>query len=155
MASLALLLAPGALFGVGLVLTRDEIVFPLTHVGVIGVAGILATMAGVGDWWYHASGLRVIGPRERRTELLALGAGGLPLFLLMAAASVLPHPRTLLLPVLGFVIVITLLIEHDERLYHTRCGRLETLFHRVLVGGQAIAWSAWAHWCFVERVADA
>jgi len=151
-ASLVLLFAPGGLFAIGLIVLREQAVAAAFHVAVIGVAGVVATAAGVCDWWYHASGRRVVGQRERRTELVALGAGGVPLFGLMAAASVVDAPLVLLAPVLLVVAFIAAAIAHDERRYHVRCSALETAFHRVLVGGMTVAWLAWAHWCFVERV---
>lgn len=150
-----LLLTPGALFGLGLLALPADRSPLLAHVIVIGVAGILATAAGAGDWWYHATGRRVIGPRERRTELIALVFGGGPLFGLMAAASLVTSPLRLVVPVILVVAVIAALVVHDERRYHARCTRFETALHRVLVGGQSIAFLAWAHWCFVERVASA
>ena len=48
----------------------------------------VATVAGWLDWRYHRSGKTVIGRAEHHSELVALAGGGLPLFVLMAAASV-------------------------------------------------------------------
>jgi len=154
-ASLAFLVAPGALFAAGLVVLGERWPIDPAHVAAIAVSGGAATAAGAADWWYHTTGRRVVGPRERRTELVALGADGLPLFALMAAASLVAAPLRLLLPVLLVVGVIAALVVHDETRYHARCTRLETTLHRVLVGGQATAWLVWAHWCFVARVTGA
>ncbi len=153
--TLGLLLAPGALFAGLLVALPERWAGAAAHVVVIGVAGGIATAAGAADWWWHATGRRVVGPRERRVELIALAGGGLPLFALMVVASVVERPLPLLAPVLAVVAVIAALVLHDERRWHARCAPLETLFHRVLVTGQAVAWLAWAHWCFVERAAGA
>jgi hypothetical protein len=46
------------------------------------------------------------------------------------------------------------MICYDEFVFHRkRCGRYETMLHRLLVFGNGIAWLAWMHWCFVrERI---
>src|SRR5436305_1488931 len=82
----------------------------------------------------HRSGRAAIGRAERHSELVALAGGGLPLFALMAAASVLPRPQVLLIPILVAVLFTAAMICYDEFVYHRkRCGRYETALHRLLV----------------------
>jgi hypothetical protein len=121
---------------------------------LLAVSGGSATLAGIGDWLYHRLMTKcAISGKERRCELLALAAGGVPVFLMMLAASVSARPLQWLLPVLVGVLFTTALICYDEFIFHRkRCQKLETRLHRVLVFGNGIAWLAWAHWCFVERV---
>jgi hypothetical protein len=161
--TLAALFLPGALFGLGLLLVRDQPRFAWLsslslypwELWVILVSGLVATTAGVLDWRYHRSGRTVVGAAEHRSELLALAAGGVPLFVLMAVASVLPRPRVLLLPILVIVLFTAALICYDEFVFHRkRCGAYETLLHRLLVFGNGLAWLAWTHWCFVRGGAD-
>ena len=77
--------------------------------------------------------------------------GGVPLFVLMSAASVYRRPELFLVPVFIVVIVTTLLVGYDEFVFHRkRCGRLETLMHRALTVGTGLAFLAWAHWCCVR-----
>jgi hypothetical protein len=117
----------------------------------LAVCGLVATAAGVADWRYHRSGLTHVGPAEHRSELLALVTGGLPLFALMAAASVAERPAAYLLPILLVVLYTAALICFDEFVFHRRrCGRYETLLHRLLVFGNGLGWLAWMHWCFVR-----
>jgi hypothetical protein len=162
--SLVALLLPGVLFGLGLFLVRDQPrygwLFSLSEYPgefwVILVAGGIATMAGILDWRYHRSGKTAIGRPEHRSELAALAGGGLPLFVLMAIASVLSRPQVLLVPVLIAVLLTTVMICYDEFVFHRkRCGAYETLLHRLLVFGQGTAWLAWVHWCFVKGGAHA
>jgi hypothetical protein len=83
--------------------------------------------------------------------VLALACGGVPLFVLMSATSVIHRPNVLLLPIIIIAIFTTALICYDEFVFHRkRCGRFETLTHRALVFGNAIAWLAWMNWCFVR-----
>ena len=98
--SLAALFLPGALFGLGVLLVRDHprfvwlssvALFPW-ELWVLLTSGVVATTAGVLDWRYHRSGKTVGGAAEHRSELLALAGGGVPLFVLMAAASVVAAP---------------------------------------------------------------
>lgn len=120
---------------------------------VLLVAGTAATLAGLGDWLFHRLVAKcLISRKERRCELLALAGGGVPVFVMMLAASVSANPLQWLLPVMIGVLVTTALICYDEFIFHRkRCQKLETRLHRVLVFGNGIAWLAWAHWCFVER----
>lgn len=159
-ANLLASLTPGVLFSVALgVLSRQPrfawLTEPSRHpweLWVVALAGTAATVAGVADWVYHrTAGLRV-GPNEHRAELLALAGGGLPLFLLMCAASVAPRPQVFLLPVLVVLMGTVALICYDEFVFHRRrCGRLEALLHRTLLAGHAAAFLAWAHFCFVRE----
>lgn len=158
--TLVALLVPGLLFALGLFLVRDQPPFRwLQAVGeypaelwIIAVCGVVATAAGAADWAFHRSGRTAIGAPEHHSELLALAGGGLPLFLLMAAASVIPRPLILLIPVLVVALFTTVAICYDEFVFHRkRCGLYETVLHRLLVFGNGIAWLAWAHWCFVRE----
>ncbi len=159
LALLALVL-PGLLFGLGLLLVRDHPRFAwLASVGlypwefwVLLTSGAVATVAGWLDWRYHRSGKTAVGGAEHRSELVALAGGGLPLFVLMAAASVVPRPQPLLIPVIVVVLFTAVMICYDEFVFHRkRCGRYETLLHRLLVFGNGLAWLAWVHWCFVRE----
>jgi hypothetical protein len=116
----------------------------------IGVCGSVATVAGAVDWWIHRSGTTVVGRREHRAHVAALGFGGVPLFVLMAVASVVPRPLTLLLPTMVVLVATVAMVCYDEFLFHRRCGRVETLTHRLLTFGNGLAFLAWAHWCFVR-----
>jgi hypothetical protein len=158
--TLVALFAPGILFGVELLLVRDTPRFEWLstfaaypwELWAVAVCGSIATLAGVGDWAFHRSGKTTIGRKEHHSELLALAGGGVPLFVLMSVASVLDRPALVLLPVIVVVLFITTLICYDEFLFHRkRCGRYETVLHRLLVFGNGLAWLAWAHWCFVRE----
>ncbi|HCU25792.1 MAG TPA: hypothetical protein DF383_12310 [Deltaproteobacteria bacterium] len=162
MLSLIALLLPGAGFALGLCRLRSDPRFAWLHslrqwpweLWLIAGAGFLATLGGIADWAYHRWSGVPIGSRERFYELMALVFGGLPLFVLMAMASVSPHPGNFLLPVLVVLLFTASLICFDEFVFHRRrCRRLETLMHRFLVFGYAVAWLAWAHWCFVRPLA--
>jgi hypothetical protein len=157
--TLLALFLPGVLFGLGLLLVRDRpgffwlssaAAYPWEFWAVLA-SGVVATAAGVLDWCYHRSGRTVVGAAEHRSELAALAGGGVPLFVLMAAASVLPRPQPLLLPILAVVLLTAALICYDEFVFHRkRCGAYETTLHRLLVFGNGLAWLAWMHWCFVR-----
>lgn len=114
---------------------------------VVAACGTAATAAGALDWWYHRAIAKcAISAKERRCELLALAAGGAPVFALMLGASASVHPLHWLMPVLVFVLLTTALICYDEFIFHRkRCQRFETVLHRVLVFGNGAAWLAWAH----------
>jgi hypothetical protein len=161
--TLIALFVPGVLFVVGLFLLRDHPRLRwLQSVGeypwelwVIAACGCVATAAGVADWRYHRSGKTVVGRKEHQSELAALGVGGVPLFVLMAFASVMAHPGPLLIPVIVVALFTAVLICYDEFVFHRkRCGRYETLLHRLLVLGNTLAWLAWTHWCFVRERLD-
>jgi hypothetical protein len=160
--SLIALLVPAAGMGLALWLARDRPGYEWLAAGrwpwqlwLLALAGGAATAAGLGDWLYHRVMTRcAISRGERRCELLALAAGGIPVFVMMLAASVSARPLQWLLPVMAGVIFTTALICYDEFIFHRkRCQKLETRLHRVLVFGNGAAWMAWAHWCFVERAA--
>jgi hypothetical protein len=152
------MLVPAALFPLGLVLLRGDARFawlarPADYpweFWAVAVCGSVATFAGIADWRVHRSGTTVVGAREHRAHVAALGAGGVPLFGLMAAASLSPRPLALLLPTLVVLVFTVVLICYDEFLFHRRCGAFENLMHRLLTFGNGLAFLAWAHWCFVR-----
>jgi len=159
-ASLIALLVPAIGMAVALWLAHSRLGFEWLFAGdwpwqlwVLAVCGTAATLAGIGDWLYHRLMAKcAISRKERQCELLALAGGGVPVFLMMLAASVSDRPLQWLLPVMVAVIFTTALICYDEFIFHRkRCQKLETRLHRVLVFGNGVAWLAWAHWCFVER----
>jgi hypothetical protein len=153
------LFLPGLLFGLGLFLVHNQPryswlssirLYPWELWGLL-VSGTIATVAGLLDWRYHRSGKTVVGRAEHHSELVALAGGGLPLFMLMAVASVVSRPQLLLVPVLLVVLFTAVVISYDEFVFHRkRCGGYETMLHRLLVFGNGIAWLAWMHWCFVR-----
>lgn len=158
--SLVALLVPAMGMAVALWAVRDRPGYQWVAGGawpwqlwLLAFSGGAATLAGIGDWLYHRLMTKcAISRKERRCELLALAAGGVPVFLMMLAASVSARPLQWLLPVLVGVLFTTALICYDEFIFHRkRCQKLETRLHRVLVFGNGLAWLAWAHWCFVER----
>jgi hypothetical protein len=126
--------------------------YPQHYPWELWVASITATIAvagGLADWRYHRQGKRKITAIERRYESMAL-AGGVPLFILMAAATLSTQPNQFLIPVLIIVLYMTVLICYDEFIFHRGCKPIETLMHRMLVFGNGAAWLTWAHWCFVR-----
>ena len=160
-ASLFAQFIPGVLFVAGLYLLRDHARFRWLsdlreypwEFWVIALCGTVATVAGYADWRYHRSGKTAIGREEHHSELMALACGGVPLFLLMATASAIDRPGLLLVPVIVVLVFTVVMICFDEFVFHRkRCGRYETMLHRLLVFGHGIAWLAWANWCFVRGV---
>jgi hypothetical protein len=67
----------------------------------IGICGIIATSGGVLDWQYHRNPLNMkIPKKERDAEAVALGLGGLPMFVLMWLAMVTQYKSALLIPII-------------------------------------------------------
>ena len=121
---------------------------------IMAIAGTTATCAGLLDWRFHRNGGRRIAPAERRAELQALSLG-LPLFALLTLVSG-PFPlRALLVPIVAIALGMTALIVFDEVRFHRSCGRLETLLHRLLVGGNGLAFLAWLAWCAEREAGNA
>lgn len=156
--ALAAMLAPALLFPMLLALAsqserfaflRSPATWPV-ELWTIALSGTIATVGGLFDWRYHRSGETAVGRAEHRAHVLALAAGGLPLFALMTAASVVARPALLLVPIVVVGLSTTVLICYDEFAFHRRCGRFETLTHRALVLGNGLAWLAWLHWLFVR-----
>jgi len=153
-------LTPGIIFTFGLLFLRTNRNFlwlnsPSKYpwqLWSMAISGILATSAGVGDWFYHQyKGGCIVCPLERKYETLALLGGGVPLFFFMCTASLSSKPTAFLIPVLVLVLFTTVLICYDEFVFHRRrCLPWETLLHRILVVGQATAWLAWMHWCYAR-----
>jgi hypothetical protein len=157
-AALLAMLVPAVGFPLGLFVLRDHPRFdwlgePSSYpweFWAVAVCGSAATLGGMLDWGFHRSGETVVGRREHRAHLLALATGGVPLFALMAAASLSPRPVQFLLPVLITLIYTVVMVCYDEFVFHRRCGRYESLTHRLLTVGNGLAFLAWAHWCFVQ-----
>ena len=114
-------------------------------------AGTVATLGGILDCASIVRGETVVGRREHRAHLMALAGGGVPLFALMAAASLGRRPARFLVPVFVVLIYTVVMICYDEYVFHRRCGRFETLTHRLLTVGNVLAFLAWVHWCFVRE----
>ncbi len=156
--ALAAMLVPAVLFPLGLFLVRGDPRFAWLgdlraypwELWAVAVCGTAATLGGVLDWRFHRTGETVVGRGEHRAHLLALAGGGVPLFALMAAASVSARPMRFLIPVLVVLICTVVMICYDEFIFHRRCGRFETFAHRLLTCGNGLAFVAWAHWCFVR-----
>lgn len=153
--SLILLILPGAAFSWGLVHISgrpgyvdlsDWHSVPWS-LWIIGVCGTLATVAGLLDLHYHVSGRRLVSSKERHGELIALGLGGAPLFVLMLAASAASEPRRFLTPILILSMFTVVMVCFDEFVHHRRaCTRYEATLHRVLVFGNGAAFLAWFQW---------
>src|SRR5437870_1924354 len=82
--TLAALFVPALLFVAGLFLLRDHPRFTWLRdlsaypweFWAVGLCGAVATLAGIADYCYHRSGRTTVGAAEHRSEMLALGAGG-------------------------------------------------------------------------------
>ncbi|HEY6899342.1 MAG TPA: hypothetical protein VI233_01815 [Puia sp.] len=156
--SLVLLFVPALLFGLLLILYRDNgklrlsSAFPYLswQFGAIALFGIVATLGGVLDWRFHRNNLGMKLPKkERAAEAAALGLGGLPMFLLMWFAMLSAHPSYFLIPILVVLIYTVVAISYDEFVFHIkRCGRLEHTYHRMLIFGNGLAWIAWFHFIY-------
>lgn len=152
-------LTPGVVFAIGLVVASFGTRFawlrgsPLRYpweLWVIAIAGGAASLAGILDWRLHRRLGVAIGAPERRAERIALVLGGLPLFAMMAAATVL-RAQWLLVPVVAQTVLVVVLVCYDELVFHRRrCSPEETRLHRILTLGQATALLAWMHFCFVR-----
>ena len=116
----------------------------------IAFFGIVATTGGVLDWKFHRNPLNMkIPKKERDAEAMALGLGGLPMFILMWLAMVSAAPTNFLIPILIVLIYTVVGISYDEFVFHIkRCGRTENRYHRMLVFGNGIAWLAWFHFIY-------
>ncbi len=118
--ALGAMLVPAILCPLGLFMLRDHPRFAWLgddgaypwELWAIAVCGTAATLGGVLDWRFHRCGETVVGRREHRAHLLALAAGGVPLFALMAAASISSRPVRFLVPVL-VVLIFLFLVAFD------------------------------------------
>ena len=86
----------------------------------ITVFGTAATVGGAADWLFHRSGETAVGKKEHRAHLMALAGGGVPLFVLMSAASLSRRPTDWLMPVLIIVMATVVMISYDEFVFHRR-----------------------------------
>ena len=80
---------------------------------------------------------------------MALGLGGLPMFVLMFTAMLSTRPNTWLVPIVVVLVYTVVAICYDEFIFHfKRCGPLENAYHRMLVLGNGVAWLAWFQYIF-------
>ncbi|MEM8524053.1 MAG: hypothetical protein AAGG68_05400 [Bacteroidota bacterium] len=157
--SLVLLFIPAILFILLIIFYRYHSSLQITNTfpylpwqfWAIGLFGIVATIGGVLDWRFHRDPLKLkISKKEREAEAAALGLGGVPMFVLMSVATVSSYTQVLLIPIIAVLIYTTAAICYDEFVFHiNRCGKEETLYHRLLVFGNGIAWLAWFHFIYV------
>ena len=121
--ALGAMLVPAVLCPLGLFLLRDDARFAWLgdvrtypwELWALAACGTSATVGGVLDWRFHRCGETVVGRREHRTHLLALAGGGVPLFALMAAASISSRPTRFLVPVLVVLIYTVVMICHGDK----------------------------------------
>lgn len=156
--SLIMLFMPGLCF-VGLLFVFKDApplqfntVFPFIpwQFYIIGLFGIIATIGGVLDWGYHRNKLgSKLSTKERIAEAKALGFGGIPMFILMFIAMLHSHPQYFIIPILIILIYTVVVICYDEFVFHIkRCKKEETIYHRMLVFGNGIAWLSWFHFIY-------
>jgi hypothetical protein len=156
--TLGLLFAPALLFGILILLYRNDgrlkpsLTFPYFRWQFCAIAlfGLIATAGGVLDWRFHRNKLGMkIPKKERAAEAAALGLGGLPMFLLMWFAMLSSHPFNFLIPIIVVLIYTVTAISYDEFVFHIkRCGPLEHTYHRMLVFGNGLAWISWFHFIY-------
>ena len=156
--SLVFLFFPACMFLLFLLSFHKEIkeVYHLTSTPIplylIMAFGIIATIGGVLDWSYHRNVLKLkISKKERKSELLALACGGAPMFVLMCCATLSQAKSLYLIPIMLILIYTVVMICYDEFVYHLkRCKLKETIYHRMLVFGNGIAWFSWFYFIYVS-----
>ena len=156
--SLFLLFVPAILFGVLLFIfishpkleLEEQFPYLPWQFFVIIVFGIVATAGGVLDWRFHRFTLQMkISRKERDAEAAALGLGGVPMFILMWWGMMSNNPNYFLIPIILVLLYTVVAICYDEFVFHiNRCGKLENIYHRMLVFGNGVAWLAWFHFIF-------
>lgn len=117
----------------------------------MGIFGSIATLGGVLDWKYHRNPLNLkISKKERNAEAGALGLGGVTMIILMSLATFSEQPKWFLIPIILVLIYTTVAICYDEFVFHIkRCEKIETLYHRMLVLGNGLAWLCWFHFIYL------
>lgn len=156
--SLLFLFVPTILFAILVYVYRESSVLQIEHTFpylpwqflVLIFFGSIATTGGILDWRFHRKVLGMkMSKKERRAEAIALGLGGIPMFIVMSLATLSPKPIIYLIPIIIILIFTVVMISYDEFVFHTkRCGKLETIYHRMLVFGNGIAWLAWLHFIY-------
>ena len=156
--SLILLFVPALLFLGLVILFREntslqiESYFPYLpwEFLVIAIFGLIATTGGVLDWKYHRDPLKLqISKKERDAEAFALGLGGIPMFVLMWLAMLSDTPQLYVIPIIIVLIYTVVAICYDEFVFHRkRCEWKETIYHRMLVFGNGIAWLSWFYFIY-------
>ena len=158
--SLILLFIPATLFVLFLFIYKEDPKLQLTssfpylpwQFKVIALFGMIATTGGLLDWRFHRNPLNMkIPKKEREMEAMALGLGGVPMFILMCFATMSIKPSYFLIPILIVLIYTVVAISYDEFVFHVkRCGKRENFYHRMLVFGNGMAWLAWFHFIYYK-----
>jgi hypothetical protein len=130
-------------------LTNGFPYFPMEFL-LIALFGIVATIGGVLDWYYHRTKLGMrISKKERDAEAKALGLGGISMFIIMWLATFSSSKQLYLIPIIIVLIYTVVMISYDEFVFHQkRCGKLETIYHRMLVFGNGLAWLIWMYFIY-------
>jgi hypothetical protein len=151
-------LAPGACFLVLLLAAADGdprfawVAHPSSApwpILVLAVAGIVGAGGAVGDFCFHRMhGRPLVGRPEHVSHVLALVTGGLPLFAVMACATLAQRRGPFLVPALALAAYVVVFVAYDAFVFHRRrrTGALERTFHGATTTGNGLAFLAWAHW---------
>ncbi len=127
--SLILLFIPAVLFVLLLFIFRENSELHLAHYFpylpwqflVIALFGVIATIGGILNWRFHRNPLNMkIPKRERDAEAMALGFGGVSMFVLMWFAMMSIKPSNFLIPILIILIYTVVAISYDEFVFHMK-----------------------------------
>ena len=127
--------------------------WPIWGVAAGGLAGVIGSMS---DYRYHRR-WPVVGEPEHKSHLIALLSGGVPLFVVMAVATLTSRPALLIVPMVALVSYIVFWVAYDELVFHRkrRCKKAERVYHALSTVGNATALLSWAHWVFAMGVGNA
>lgn len=155
--ALGLALLPGAMFGglLGFASAHDARFAFVREpsrtpwpVLVIAGAGAVGALGAVLDHRHHRSGRGpLVGALEHRSHIFAL-LSAIPLFVVMAAATCMRSPGSLLVPAFALATHVLGWVTYDAFVFHRRrrTGAHEKTFHAMTTLGNGAAFLAWVHW---------